>query len=38
MKPSDEDLAAFGKLYGYEDPHILILEFAVVPKLEEASA
>ena len=36
MVPSDEDLESLGKLFGYEDPHVLLLEGVVVPKLEEA--
>jgi hypothetical protein len=36
MVPSDKDLEALGKFYGYDDPQILMREAVVVPKLEEA--
>lgn len=36
MQPSDEDLASLARLFGYEDAHVLLLEFGIVPKLEGA--
>jgi transcriptional regulator with XRE-family HTH domain len=37
MVPNDQDLEALGRLYGYDDPHVLILEAIVVPKLDRGS-
>jgi transcriptional regulator with XRE-family HTH domain len=38
MVPRDKDLEALAKLYGYEESSVLLLEFAIVPKLDEAHA